>query len=30
MAKYVYNVKYESWEEYYKKKKEEPEGYFNH
>jgi hypothetical protein len=29
MAKYVYNVKYQSWEEYYKKKKEEPDGYFN-
>jgi hypothetical protein len=29
MADYVYNAKYKSWEDYYLKKKEEPNGYFN-
>jgi hypothetical protein len=30
MAKHVYNVKYDSWEEYYKEKREEPGNYFHH
>jgi hypothetical protein len=30
MAGSFYNDRYESWEDYYLKKKEEPNGYFKH